>query len=124
MTFQQQVSRVPRTAEEIAAEQFAQSPVGRLIAAVKDYAEGRKSDIARGAETPALASLMIEKYGYGLMKAADVLGVAESNLLTAEVDRLVADIDPQHRKHQQYRWGSSPAGLSITCQDGADPRIV
>lgn len=58
------------------------------------------------------------------MKAADVLDVADSHLLMAEVDRLVAEIDPQHPKHQQYRWESRPAGLSITNQDGANQRII
>lgn len=124
MTFQKEVSRFLRSPEEVAAELFTRSPAGQLIAAFKEYAEGRKREVARGAETPALASLMIEKYGYGLIKAAEVLEVSELNLLTAEVDRLVAEIDPQHRKHQQYRWESRPAGLSITNQEGADPRIV
>ncbi|MDN8102610.1 hypothetical protein [Burkholderia multivorans] len=122
--FQREVRRNLRTAEEVAAEQFDHSPVGRLIAEVRDYAQGRKSDIARGAESPALASLMVEKFGYGLMKAADVLALADSHLLTAEVDRLVVEIDPQHRKHQQYRWDSRPAGLSITDANGANARSI
>lgn len=122
--FQREERRNARTPEEVAAERFEHSPVGRLIAEIRDYAKGRKSDIARGAESPALASLMVEKYGYGLMKAADLLALADSDLLTAEVDRLVVEIDPQHRKHQQYRWGSRPAGLSITDADGANARSV
>lgn len=101
--FQREVRVEPRTQEEIAAQRFDQSQVGRLIAAIREFAQGCKADVERGAETPGLASLMVEKYGYGLMKAADVLAVEDSHLLTAEVDRLVAEIDPQHCKHQQYR---------------------
>jgi hypothetical protein len=99
--FPREVRGQYRTQAEVDAERFAESPVGRMIAEIKEYADGRKSDVALGAETPALASLMVEKYGYGLMKAADLLGLANANLLTAEVDRLLVAIDPQYRKHQQ-----------------------
>jgi hypothetical protein len=122
--FQREVRSAYRTQAEVDAERFAESPVGRMIAEFERYAMDRKSDVARGAETPALASLMVEKFGYGLMKAADVLGLADSSLLTAAVDRLVAEIDPQHRKHQQYRWDSRPAGLSISDADGTNQRIL
>lgn len=122
--FQREVRRHYRTSGEIAQESFEQSPAGRLLAELRLYANGRKTDIARGAESPALAGLMVEKYGYGLMKAADVMGVADVHLLTAEVDRLVNEIDPQHRKHQQYRWDSRPAGLSVTDADGTNVRTV
>lgn len=122
--FQREVRATARTQDEINAERFAESVVGRMIAAIREYAAGRKSDVSRGAETPALASLMVEKYGYGLMKAADVLELTDSNLLTAEVNRLVVEIDPQHRKHQQYRWESRPSGLSVTNPDGANVRAI
>jgi hypothetical protein len=120
--FPREVLSQYRTQAEIDAERFAESPVGRMIAEVEQYAAGRKSDIDRGAETPALAGLMVEKYGYGLMKAADLLGLADAPLLTAAVDRLVAGIDPQFRKHQQNRWNSHPAGLSVN--DGALVRTL
>lgn len=51
--FQREVRSEPRTQAEIDAERFAESTVGRMIAEVEDYAAGRKSDVARGAETPA-----------------------------------------------------------------------
>lgn len=122
--FPREVRSAYRTQAEVDAERFAESPVGRMIAEIERYATGRKSDVARGAETPALASLMVEKFGYGLMKAADLLGLPDSSLLAAAVDRLVVEIDPQYRKHQQYRWDSRPAGLSIADADGTTPRTV
>jgi hypothetical protein len=122
--FPREVRSAYRTQAEVDAERFAESPVGRMIAEIEHYAIGRKSDVARGAETPALASLMVEKFGYGLVKAADLLGLADSSLLTAGVDRLVVEIDPQYRKHQQCRWDSRPAGLSIVDADGTNPRTV
>jgi hypothetical protein len=122
--FPREVRSQYRTQAEVDAERFAESPVGRMISEIEQYAVGRKSDIDRGAETPALASLMVEKYGYGLMKAADLLGLADAQLLAATVDRLVVEIDPQFRKRQQYRWESRPAGLSITDTDGTNIRTV
>jgi hypothetical protein len=106
--FQTEVRRHLRTPDEIAAERLANSPVGRLIEELRQYADGRTSDVRRGAETPALASLMVEKFGYGLSKAAVSLGVSDSALLTAEVDRLVVEIDPDHR---QQRTGAERAAL-------------
>ena len=122
--FQREVRSTYRTQAEVDAERFAESPVGRMIAEVEHYAAGRKGDVARGAETAALASLMVEKFGYGLLKAADLLGLPDSSLLTSAVDRLVVEIDPQHRKHQQWRWDSRPAGLSVADADGANQRTV
>jgi hypothetical protein len=122
--FPKEVRVAYRTQAEIDAERFAESPVGRMVAEIEHYAAGRKSDVARGAETPALASLMVEEFGNGLLKAADLLGLADSAALTAAVDRLVVEIDAQHRKHQQCRWDSRPAGLSITDADGTNASTI
>jgi len=35
--------------------------IEHLIIEIQDYADARKKDIARGAETPAIAGLMVEK---------------------------------------------------------------
>jgi len=109
---QKEVRRQYRMAEEIAAEQIEQSPIRQLIAEIRIYADGRKSDVARGAETPALAAVLVEKFGEGLAKAAHVFGSDNSDL-TREVDRLVREIDPQYRKHRQYRFDARPAGLAL-----------
>lgn len=95
-----------------------------LLAEIRSYADGRKSDVARGAETPALAALMFEKYGYGLVKAAGILGVPAPDQLMQEVDRLVVEINPECRRHRQYRWESRPAGLALTDTDGRNHRVV
>jgi len=65
--FPREVRSTYRTQAEVAAERFAESPVGRMIAEIERYATDRKSELLAGAETPALASLMVEKFGYGLM---------------------------------------------------------
>jgi hypothetical protein len=84
----------------------------QLTEEIRTYAEGRKRDIERGAETPELASLMVEKFGYGMAKAAHIIGL--DSKIMAEVDRLIAEIDPEFRKTRQKRWDSRPAGLLLT----------
>src|ERR1700675_4673485 len=87
--------------------------VGALIEEIQRYAGNRVNDVARGAETPALAALMVEKFGEGLMKAAYLLGVERCDDLKHEIDRLVREIDPQYPTHVQYRFEARPAGLAI-----------
>jgi hypothetical protein len=87
--------------------------VSALIEAIQRYAGNRVNDVARGAETPALAALMVEKFGEGLMKAAYLLGVDHGDDLKHEIDRLVREIDPQYPTHVQYRFEARPAGLAI-----------
>jgi hypothetical protein len=84
-----------------------------LIEEIQRYAGNRVHNVARGAETPALAALMVEKFGEGLMKAAYLLGGDCCNDLKREIDRLVREIDPQYPTHVQYRFEARPAGLAI-----------
>lgn len=89
-----------------------------VIHDLREYAVGRKNDVARGAETPALAALLLEKYGYGLAKAASLLRDASDGHIKppdviAEVDALVAEIDPDWKAHRHLRWESRPADISL-----------
>ncbi|MFJ1470188.1 beta/alpha barrel domain-containing protein [Massilia orientalis] len=88
----------------------------RVVDELRDYAAKRKNDVRRGAETPELAALLVEKYGEGLVKALhiaeDLLDVSASRL-RAEVDRLVLEIDPDAEENRKRRWASRPAGVSI-----------
>jgi hypothetical protein len=84
-----------------------------LSEAIQRYAGNRLSDVARGAATPALAALMVEKFGEGIVKAAHLLGVEGSGDIEREIDRLVRKIDPQYPTHLQYRFEARPAGLAI-----------
>ncbi len=47
--------------------------VERLLQQVKEYANGGASDVARGAETPRLAALLVQKYGRGVVDALAVI---------------------------------------------------
>ncbi|SRR6266700_259596 len=84
----------------------------RLLAEFRDYVQSRRNDVARGAETPELAALIAEKYGYGLAKAAQLLDF-DSGSLMAEVDRLLAEIDPDIVANRKKRWAARPAGLLL-----------
>lgn len=86
---------------------------------IREYAEGRKSDIARGAETPALAALLVEKYGYGLAKSCSLLidasdGYIKPVNVIAEVDKLIEEIDPDFKENRHNRWAARPADLLVT----------
>jgi hypothetical protein len=87
--------------------------VGALIEGIQRYAGKRVHDVTRGAETPALAALMVEKFGEGLMKAGYLLGVERADALRHEIDRLVREIDSDYPAHLQCRFEARPAGLAI-----------
>jgi hypothetical protein len=87
--------------------------VTALIEEIQRYARNRAQDVSRGAETPALAALMIEKFGEGLVKAGHLLGVERVDALKDEISRLVRVVDAQYPKHLQYRFEARPAGLAI-----------
>lgn len=81
------------------------------------YAESRKNDVVRGAETAELAALLVQKYGYGLADsaslAANLLECPQPNLIR-DVDQLVASIDPDWRANQQRRFSARPASLFLS----------
>lgn len=94
-----------------------------LLALIADYAAGRRQDVARGRETPELAALLVQKYGYGLCAAVKVLcdetpGVAQAIL--AAIDAAVAALDPAWAEHARQRWAARPAGLTLAA-GGAAP---
>ncbi|MFP3273508.1 MAG: hypothetical protein RXR52_21780 [Paraburkholderia sp.] len=84
-----------------------------LIVEIRRYAENRRADVARGAETPALAALMVEKFGEGIARATQLLGVDVVSELGREIDRLVSEVDTHYPTHLQYRFEARPAGLAI-----------
>lgn len=80
---------------------------------IRRYAESRAHDVSRGAETPAFAALMVEKFGEGLVKAGYLLGLQCFAELEHEISRLTREIDPNYPIHLQYRFEARPAGLAI-----------
>lgn len=82
-----------------------------IIADIRSYADARRSDIDRGAETPELAALLVEKYGAGLARALLIVGIDSG--VQATTDLLVRSIDPEFEAHRRARWAAKPAGLAL-----------
>ncbi|MGH9159618.1 MAG: hypothetical protein ACRD2X_06490 [Vicinamibacteraceae bacterium] len=75
-----------------------------VIEEIRLYAQGRARDVARGAETPELAALLVDKYCQGMAKALHIAGV--DSAVRAEGERLVREIDPEFDAHRESRWAA------------------
>lgn len=86
----------------------------RLIAKIRDYARDRASNVTRGAETPHLAALLLEKYGRGMVDAAAELfdGRAMMDRIQAVVDEEVTRTDPDWKANAHRRWAGRPADIT------------
>jgi hypothetical protein len=84
----------------------------RLLEEPRIYARGRQSDVDRGAETPELAAVFVEKFGLGMAAAAKTLAFNFGSL-TGEMDRLCMHIDPEFKKNREKRRAARPAGLIL-----------
>ncbi len=102
-----------RDAPEGAIPQFILESISNNLAIeFRQEAASRRAAVARGAETPELAATLLEKFGYGLAKAAHVAGIVSD--LMREVDQTVLEIDPNFEANRKARWASSPAGITYT----------
>lgn len=84
----------------------------RLLTELQSYAASRSKYVARGAETPELAALLVEKYGEGMARAARLLEFDDREL-SAELQRLTLQIDPQLVANREKRWAARPARLIL-----------
>ncbi|WP_233584988.1 hypothetical protein [Aquabacterium soli] len=84
-----------------------------LVAQVKDYASDRAKDVARGAETPRLAALLVQKYGRGVVDAVATIFETPraADPIFKAVDEETAKIDPLWREHNRERWAGRPADV-------------
>lgn len=94
--------------------------IENFIAAAKidlmKYADARKNSVARGTESPELAALLLQKYGYGLDKAvliATSLADHPIQTLMSNINKLVAEIDPNWIQNQNIRLAARPAYIEI-----------
>lgn len=90
-----------------------QMAIERLVRQVKDYASGRAKDVARGAETPRLAALLMQQYGRGLVDAVSAIydTPRAADPISNVVDEETAKIDPLWREHDRERWAGRPADV-------------
>lgn len=82
-----------------------------VLSEIRSFAESRKRDVARGAETPELAALLVYKHCEGMAKALHIAGL--DSAVQQEGDRLVRDIDPAFDEHRKARWAARPASLTL-----------
>ena len=68
-----------------------------VIADLRQYAQARANNVARGAETPELAASFVDKYCDGLAKALHISGL--DSTARVEGDRL----------DREERWARSPS---------------
>lgn len=87
--------------------------IDKLVQQVKDYAIGRARNVARGAETPYLAALLLQKYGLGVAKAVAVIFDSQraADPIFKVLDEETSKIDPLWREHNQDRWTEHPADI-------------
>lgn len=90
-----------------------QRAIELLQAHVRDYARQRAKDVARGAETPRLAALLVQKYGKGVVDALAVVfdSARSADPVMAVVDEEVSRIDPLWQEHNRERWAGRPADV-------------
>lgn len=88
----------------------------QLAIRVKDYASVRTKNVARGAETPTLAALLLQQYALGIQDSVAIIFDENRVALDCfrsfvDVDAEIAKIDPQWREHGRDRWKFSPADI-------------
>lgn len=85
----------------------------RALREIEELASGKRSEIANGQESPALAALQFMKYASGIAFGLSLAGIRASDL-QKRVDVLARELDPQFLDHQRRRWASRPADLAYT----------
>ena len=85
---------------------------------LRDYAAGRSADVERGAETPALAATLVDKFAVGMAMALEIVGIDTE--ITRISDSLVREIDPSFERHRAARWAAHPAGLAFGIAPSSD----
>ena len=82
-----------------------QTAVALLTEKVREYAQARQQDVARGAERPRLAALLVQKYGRGIVDAVALLydSPKVSDPISRVIDEETAIIDPDWRENDRLR---------------------
>jgi hypothetical protein len=83
---------------------------------VWDYTLRRQQAVQAGHETAALAGLLTQTYGFGLVEAVRALLGPDGELvalpLLAAVEQAVVHLDPDWDHHATQRWAARPARLA------------
>lgn len=92
-----------------------QTAVALLTKKVREYAQARQQDVARGAERPRLAALLVQKYGLGIVDTVALLfeSPRAADPISKVVDEETAIIDPDWQENDRQRWAARPADLAL-----------
>ncbi len=92
-----------------------QTAVALLTKKVREYAQARQQDVARGAERPRLAALLVQKYGLGIVDTVGLLfeSPRAADPISKVVDEETAIIDPDWQENDRQRWAARPADLAL-----------
>ncbi|WP_433947018.1 hypothetical protein [Paenibacillus sp. SN-8-1] len=90
--------------------------IDSLVLKVKEYADGRAKDVERGAETPRLAALLLQKYGLGVIEAVSMIydTPRAADPISKVLDEETTKINPQWREHDRERWTGRPADITLS----------
>lgn len=80
-----------------------------------DYAANRKAEVDKGRETPELAGLLVQKYGYGMNQVLAHLAEVENTgrIGSVDVDAAAAIINPEWAEFDKKRWAAKQVGISM-----------
>lgn len=90
------------------AKQLQADALNRTMACIRDYANTRMQAVERGAETPAFAALLFEKYALGLIESAKIIGLVTS-ALSDYASQTIIGIDKDFSTNVQSRYLAKPA---------------
>ena len=92
-----------------------QAFVERLNAKLMEEARRRADECGRGLERPEVGGLIVQKYGYGMAAAVEVLAELLDQRIPGQVERdaAAATVDPAWRENMHRRW-SARAGLDFS----------
>lgn len=87
----------------------------RVAVKLQKYVDDRAAAVARGAETPAMAALLLQTYGNGLLDAAaEILGDKRAaDPIRIVLEEAVMHLDPDWREHCAQRRDAVSVGVAI-----------
>lgn len=96
-------------------DRLLQAFMERLNAKLMEEAAMRADECRRDLEKPELGGLIIQRYGYGMAAAAEILAAIIDARMPGKVecDAAAALVDPSWRENMQLRW-KAQAGLDLS----------
>ncbi|WP_242298585.1 hypothetical protein [Bacillus cereus group sp. BfR-BA-01382] len=89
--------------------------IEKMIQQIRQHAKERAKCVLRGAETPHLSGLLLQKYGCGVIDTINELYSTPraSDEIYKVLDAETVKIDPEWKLHNKQRWSGHPADICI-----------